>query len=91
MDVKIEPSWKEVLADEFSKMYFEQLTRFVKEEYKKGAVYPAPKNIFKEVSSDVQQNSFFYKNVILCASALLSLLLAGLLRDAIKIPNPKRQ
>ena len=47
MDVKIEQSWKTVLQDEFSKAYFEQLTRFVKEEYKKGAVYPAPKNIFR--------------------------------------------
>ena len=47
MEVKIEPSWKTVLQDEFSKAYFEELTRFVKEEYKKGAVYPAPKNIFR--------------------------------------------
>ncbi len=45
--VKIEPTWKTALQDEFSKAYFEQLTRFVKEEYKKGAVYPAPKNIFR--------------------------------------------
>ncbi len=47
MEVKIEPSWKTVLQDEFSKAYFEELTKFVKEEYKKGAVYPAPKNIFR--------------------------------------------
>ena len=47
MEVKIEQSWKDVLESEFSNMYFEQLTRFVKEEYKKGAVYPAPKNIFR--------------------------------------------
>jgi len=47
MDVKIEQSWKEVLESEFSKAYFEQLTKFVKEEYKKGVVYPAPKNIFR--------------------------------------------
>lgn len=47
MDVKIESSWKEALGDEFSKEYFLKLTKFVKEEYKKGAVYPAPKNIFK--------------------------------------------
>jgi len=47
MNVKLEPSWKEALQDEFSKAYFEKLTRFVKEEYKKGAVYPAPKNIFR--------------------------------------------
>ncbi|HEV8666737.1 MAG TPA: uracil-DNA glycosylase [Candidatus Paceibacterota bacterium] len=47
MDVKIEESWKEALTDEFGKPYFEQLTKFVKDEYKKGSVYPAPKNIFR--------------------------------------------
>ncbi len=47
MDVTIEPTWKEALQDEFSKEYFEKLTSFVKEEYRKGAVYPAPKNIFR--------------------------------------------
>jgi uracil-DNA glycosylase len=43
----MEPSWKEALTDEFGKAYFEQLTSFVKEEYAKGKVYPAPKNIFR--------------------------------------------
>lgn len=47
MEVKIENSWKEALTDEFSREYFEQLTKFVKDEYKAGAVYPAPKNIFR--------------------------------------------
>ncbi len=47
MDVKIEPSWKKALADEFSKPYFEELTAFVRKEYVEGKVYPAPKNIFK--------------------------------------------
>ena len=47
MDVTIEPTWKEAPQDEFSKEYFEKLTSFVKEEYRKGAVYPAPKNIFR--------------------------------------------
>jgi len=47
MEVKIEPSWKEALQDEFSKEYFETLTAFVKNEYKKGVIYPAPKNIFR--------------------------------------------
>jgi len=46
MDVNIEPSWKEVLADEFSKLYFKELTQFVKDEYVTGTVYPHPKNIF---------------------------------------------
>lgn len=47
VEVKIEPGWKAALQDEFGKAYFEQLTAFVKEEYKKRAVYPAPKNIFR--------------------------------------------
>lgn len=47
MEVKIEPSWKKKLEEEFGKQYFAELTNFVKEEYKQGAVYPAPKYIFK--------------------------------------------
>lgn len=47
MDVKIEPSWKVALQEEFGKEYFTKLTEFVKNEYKKGAVYPAPKHIFR--------------------------------------------
>lgn len=47
MEVKIEPSWKEHLSGEFEKEYFEKLTEFVKQEYKEGKVYPAPKNIFR--------------------------------------------
>ncbi len=45
--IKIDPSWKEVLQAEFGKDYFAALTAFVKDEYKKGGVYPAPKNIFR--------------------------------------------
>ena len=47
MDVKIEPSWKKALEEEFGKDYFKQLTDFVKDEYAKKKVYPAPKNIFR--------------------------------------------
>lgn len=47
MEVKIEGSWKEHLKGEFEKTYFEKLTAFVKDEYKTGVVYPAPKNIFR--------------------------------------------
>ena len=47
MDVKIEPSWKEVLANEFSKDYFVKLTQFVKEEYSgENPIYPPAKLIF---------------------------------------------
>ncbi len=47
MEVKIDPSWKEHLASEFEQPYFAELVSFVKEEYKKGAVYPPPKEIFR--------------------------------------------
>ncbi|MES2202794.1 MAG: uracil-DNA glycosylase [Patescibacteria group bacterium] len=47
MEVKIEPSWKEALTDEFGKEYFMQLAAFVKEEYIHGVIYPAPKNVFR--------------------------------------------
>lgn len=47
MEVKIEPSWKRELEDEFSQSYFSDLTTFVRKEYQESAVYPAPKNIFR--------------------------------------------
>ena len=47
MHVKIEPSWAKHLEGEFEKAYFGELAAFVKQEYKDGAVYPAPKNIFR--------------------------------------------
>ena len=46
MDVKIEESWKSVLADEFEKRYFTELARFVKSEYASQTVYPPGKLIF---------------------------------------------
>jgi len=46
MDVKIEPSWKKALAEEFEKPYFRELADFVKKEYKSGAVYPPPRLLF---------------------------------------------
>ena len=46
MDVKIEKTWLEQLKGEFEKTYFEQLTQFVHEEYRKGTCYPPGKLIF---------------------------------------------
>lgn len=46
MDVKIEESWKSVLSDEFEKNYFNQLTNFVRNEYKTQKIYPPAKLIF---------------------------------------------
>lgn len=47
MEVNIEPSWKNVLEGEFDKPYFKELTDFVKSEYGKETVYPAPNDIFR--------------------------------------------
>jgi len=46
MNVDIEQSWKACLSDEFEKPYFGQLTDFVRDEYKKGAIYPPGALIF---------------------------------------------
>ncbi|MBR4814708.1 MAG: uracil-DNA glycosylase, partial [Paludibacteraceae bacterium] len=46
MDVKIEPSWKAVLADEFEKPYFSLLTSFVRKEYQSTTCYPPAPLIF---------------------------------------------
>ena len=47
MDVKIAPSWKKRLSDEFDKAYFTQLIDFVKQEYQTQTVYPPGKEIFR--------------------------------------------
>ena len=47
MEVKIAASWKNLLADEFQKPYFQQLIDFVKREYKSHTIYPSGSNIFK--------------------------------------------
>ena len=47
MEVRINPSWQKHLEKEFEKPYFVELVTFVKKEYQDGAVYPAPKNIFR--------------------------------------------
>ena len=46
MHVKIDPSWREVLQDQFDSPYFAQLTDFVRGAYAKGAVYPPGPLIF---------------------------------------------
>ena len=47
VDVRIAEDWKEILSEEFSKPYFEELVAFVKQEYASGLVYPAGRNIFR--------------------------------------------
>ena len=47
MDVKIEPSWKAVLKDEFSKPYFQQIPLHIKTEKSQGkTIYPPGSLIF---------------------------------------------
>ncbi|MDB5238356.1 MAG: Uracil-DNA glycosylase [Candidatus Kaiserbacteria bacterium] len=46
-DVKIGGGWKGELGDQFEQPYFKELTDFVREEYQKATVYPAPKNLFR--------------------------------------------
>ena len=46
MDVKIEESWKPLLAEEFGKSYFSELTSFIRNEYKTHTIYPPAKLIF---------------------------------------------
>lgn len=47
MDVKIASTWKALLSEEFDKPYFQQLTEFVRKEYKTQTIYPRGKDIFK--------------------------------------------
>ena len=46
MDVKIEQSWKAILQPEFDKEYFENLTEFVRNEYKTKQTFPPAGLIF---------------------------------------------
>ncbi len=46
MNVKIDPEWREALAQEWESPYFEQLAHFVKSEYAGNTVFPAPGRIF---------------------------------------------
>jgi len=46
MDVRIEQSWKNILQPEFDKPYFEQLTEFVRNEYKTRLTFPPASLIF---------------------------------------------
>lgn len=46
MNVQIEPTWKERLAGEFDKPYFQQLAEAVRREYACGTCYPPGRMIF---------------------------------------------
>ena len=46
MDVKIAPSWKQRLENEFDKPYFQSLVEFIKQEYNNYTIYPPGREIF---------------------------------------------
>lgn len=46
MQIRLDPSWKRELADEFTKPYFAELRSFVRDAYAKRTVYPPPREIF---------------------------------------------
>jgi uracil DNA glycosylase len=46
MSPDLPPSWQSVLAGEFDKPYFSELSEFVDEERKQHTVYPPEKDVF---------------------------------------------
>ncbi|KKI89625.1 uracil-DNA glycosylase [Bacillus sp. SA1-12] len=42
--------WAEILKSEFEKPYFQQLSQFLHEEYKQGAIFPKWENIFEALN-----------------------------------------
>lgn len=46
-DIKIHPTWKKALAQEFDKPYWKSLTTIVKNQYVRTVVFPPAKNIFR--------------------------------------------
>ncbi len=51
MNIQIESGWKQALAPEFSKVYFQDLIDFVKLEYQQGTCYPKGSDIFAAFDS----------------------------------------
>lgn len=46
MNVRIDPTWRDVLADQWDMPYFEALTDFVRQRYQTTTVYPPASRIF---------------------------------------------
>ncbi len=47
MNIRLEESWKSLLADEFEQLYFQNLIRTVKQEYATQSIYPQGTHIFR--------------------------------------------
>ena len=54
--VNIENSWKSLLREEFKKKYFNEISQFVRTEYKIKTIFPEPKNIFNAFNSTPVSN-----------------------------------
>lgn len=46
-NIKIHPSWKSRLSEEFEKEYFQNLSAEIRQEYMTQTVYPPPKDVFR--------------------------------------------
>ena len=46
-DLLVEPSWRDMLGNEFAKPYMATLDKFLHEEWARGAVYPPKEHIFR--------------------------------------------
>lgn len=51
MNVEISGDWKTILAKEFEQPYFQELVKFIKEEYTHNKCYPPGKQIFAALNS----------------------------------------
>lgn len=51
MQINLEPSWKNILSDEFEKPYFKSLIEFVKSEYSQHTCYPKEAQVFSAFDS----------------------------------------
>jgi len=47
MDIRIEPSWQKVLAEEFAAPYFVELSDYIQQAYQAGTIYPPSTHIFQ--------------------------------------------
>ena len=57
MNVKLEPSWKMVLNEEFEKPYFKSLAEFVKSEYTEHKCFPPGSEIFSAFDHSTFDNT----------------------------------
>jgi uracil-DNA glycosylase len=57
LKIKLDPSWKEYLAGDFDKAYFQSLEKFLDIEYKRKIIYPHKDNVFNAFNSSTFENT----------------------------------